>query len=131
MTITPLYASLIAMVFIVLSVRVIRTRLTLQVGLGVGESALLKRRVRAHANCAEYAPIAVLLMLLAELQGAPSWSLHGLGGLLVSGRIIHALGLSREPEPPRLRTIGMLLTFTVLACGVLANLTLLSWARLF
>lgn len=124
MAITPLYAALLAALFVILSLRVILLRRTAGVGLGDGGNAQLLRRQRVHANFAEYAPFTLLLMALAEWQGAPGWSLHLLGLLLTAGRLLHALGVSRTPERYGLRVTAMSLTFAALSLGALANLLL-------
>ncbi|KIN60493.1 Membrane-associated protein in eicosanoid and glutathione metabolism [Sulfitobacter noctilucae] len=107
---TPLYAGLLALIFVVLSWRVILYRRANLISLGdSGDKALLKR-MRAQANCAEYAPVAIILMLLAELSGAPGVAVHTLGIAFVTGRILHAIGFSATPQKIGLRQIGMVLT---------------------
>lgn len=122
MVITAFYASLAALLFVFLSARVIRMRVSERVALGDGGDEMLGRRLRAHGNFAEYAPLALVLMALAESQGASVWILHGLGLLLLAGRSIHAFAVSRSPEPLKLRVLGMGLTFTALIGGALTNL---------
>lgn len=122
--ITPIYASLVALLFVLLSLRVIAVRRRSRVPLGDGGDPILLRRLRAHGNFAEYAPLVIVLMALAELQGAVAIVLHMIGGLLLGGRLVHAFGVSQEPENYRLRVIGMALTFTALIMGALANLGL-------
>jgi uncharacterized protein len=112
--VTPIYAGLLALLFVTLSVRVIRGRVAARVSLGDGGNADLTRRIRVHANCAEYAPFGVLLLAIAELQGAGVLLLHGLGLLLLVGRLAHAIGLSAAPEISALRGGGMALTFAAL-----------------
>lgn len=122
MSITPVYAGLAALLFVFLSARVIGARRTARVGLGDGGNRLLLRRQRAHGNFAEYVPLAIVLMALAELQGTPAPVLHLIGGLLIVGRLVHAYGLSREPEPSLTRVLGMGLTFVALVTAALVNL---------
>ncbi|MGI9383489.1 MAG: MAPEG family protein [Methyloligellaceae bacterium] len=124
MTITPIYAAIAALLFVALSARTIRGRRTAGVALGDGDDRLLQRAIRAHGNFAEYVPFTILLMALAELRDGPVWTVHVIGLTLLAGRMIHALGVSREPEQMRLRTLGMALTFTALITGALANLGL-------
>jgi uncharacterized membrane protein YecN with MAPEG domain len=121
-TVTPVYAALMALLFVLLSLRVIAARRQSSVPLGDGGDPILLRRLRAHGNFAEYAPLAIVLMVLAELQDAPVVALHIIGLLLLGGRLVHAFGVSREPENYRLRVTGMALTFTALIMGALANL---------
>ncbi len=118
--VTPLYAALAAAVLIVLSLRVIGVRRRRQLGIGDGGDDDMARRIRAHGNFAEYTPLALLLILLLELGGAPAWQLHLLGSALILGRIVHAWSLTAHSGNGRL--IGMTLIFFVLAAAALGNL---------
>ena len=129
MSITPLYASFLTLVFVFLSFRVIGLRRAQKIGLGDGGDRDMLRRIRAHGNFAEYCPLALLLMALAELQNQPDWRIHAIGGLLVAGRLAHAYGVSNGLGTPRVA--GMVLTFAALITGALANLGLPSLASLF
>lgn len=122
MTVTPIYAGILALLFVLLSVRVIGGRRSAGVALGDGGDRLLLRRQRVHANFTEYVPIALLLLAMAELQGAPVLLLHGLGIGLFAGRLVHAYGLSQDPEPMALRVTGMAITLTVLIASAVLNL---------
>lgn len=120
--IVPLYASVLALMFVGLSIRVIGARRAEKVVLGVGQSLALERRVRAHANFAEYAPFALLLLSMAELRGARPFTLHALGLVLIAGRAAHAWGISRLQEDYRFRVAGMAATFAVLIGSALSIL---------
>ena len=124
MTITPFYAALVALIYVFLSVRVIKTRRTERVGLGDGDNKILRRAIRAQGNCGEYAPIALLLAAFAEQQGASFWGIHAICLLLLAGRITHAAGFGREPERIALRVAGMRMTIAAIVAGALANLGL-------
>jgi uncharacterized membrane protein YecN with MAPEG domain len=108
--------------FVFLSFRVIGFRRKARIGLGDGGNRSLMRRQRVHGNFAEYAPLVIVLMALAELQGQPIWTIHLIGVCLVAGRLFHAYGVSQEPEMTKLRVAGMVLTFTALISGALSNL---------
>jgi hypothetical protein len=129
MSVTPLYAGILSLLFILLSVRVIAARRSARVALGDGGNRTLLRRQRVHGNFAEYVPLALVLMALAELQAAPSGGVHAVGAGLLAGRLAHAYGVSREPERGPARVLGMALTFAALAAGALLNLALpaLAW----
>ena len=118
--ITPLYAALAAVVLIVLSLRVIGARRSRRVAIGDGADEDLSRRIRAHGNFTEYTPLALVLILLLELGGAPAWQLHLLGAALILGRIVHAWSLTAHSGNGRM--VGMTLTFFVLAAAALGNL---------
>lgn len=127
MPITAFYAGLLAVLFLVLSLRTIAARRAARVEIGAGEDRELLRRMRVHANFAEYAPFALLLMGLAENLAAWPWALHATGAMLLAGRLIHAYALSQEPHILRLRVLGMALTFAAIGAG--AILCLLQSAR--
>lgn len=110
--ITPLYAAPIALLYLVLSARVITYRRANRVSMGDhGDNSLLKR-MRAQANCGEYAPLGLLLMLMVELQNAAPSALHLIGISLLLGRLAHGYGFSASPPIMRLRVSGMVLTLT-------------------
>lgn len=115
MPIVAIYAAIIGLLLVALSVRVIMVRRRAQVAVGDGANPELARAIRAQANLTEYAPLTLLLLLLLELSGTGAAWLHALGAMLVAGRLIHAFGISQPKEDFRLRVTGMTLTFTALA----------------
>lgn len=119
MMITPVYAALLAVLFFALSVRIVSLRRRLRVAVGDGGEPELLRAIRAHGNFAEYVPLTLLLLALAESQGNPPLLLHALGLALLAGRIAHAWGISRTAEELRYRVFGMAATFTALLGAVL------------
>jgi uncharacterized membrane protein YecN with MAPEG domain len=127
MPVTALYAALLALLFMVLSVRVIGFRRVVRIGLGDGGDTALLRRVRVHANFAEYVPFCLVLIGLAESLKAPALILHALGALLLAARLSHAYGVSRQPETFLFRVAGMVGTLTVI--GVAAAVCFYSAAR--
>ena len=122
--IVPAYAAVLALLFLGLSVRVIRARRRQKVALGDGDNPVVRRAMRVQANFAEYAPFCLLLIAFAELGGAPGLVVHGLCLALLAGRLVHAYGVSRTPENLRYRVTGMTLTFATLAGAALMNLGL-------
>ena len=76
LTVTPIYAGLLVMLFFILSARVIQRRISARISVGDGDDKDLRKRMRVQANCAEYAPFGILLLLIVELQGTPVWTLH-------------------------------------------------------
>lgn len=123
--ITSLYAALTALVFLALSWRVIRYRRANVISLGDSGDKNLLKRMRAQANCAEYAPLALILLMLSELNGAPPLAVHTMGAAFVVGRVLHAYGFASTPQKIILRQIGMALTLGMIASaalGILAHL---------
>ena len=118
-TITSFYAGLLALLYLVLCARVIFYRRSHLISLGdKGDKALLKR-MRVQSNCAEYAPIGIILLLLLEAGAAAPWLLNLLGLMLLSGRIAHAAGMSQTPQIMILRQIGMVLTLLMIGLSAL------------
>lgn len=121
-SITPLYAGLIALLFVTLSFRVINLRRSDKISLGDGDRADMAYRIRAQANCAEYAPMGLILLAMAEMQGAPVWVLHLLGLMLLIGRLMHGWALSQTPQNLPIRVFGMMLTLMMITFAAIANI---------
>lgn len=124
--ITSVFASLATLIYIALAFRVIVIRRTKQISLGAGTDPRLETRMRQHGNFSEYAPLTLLLMGMAELQGAPNALLIGLGSALIVSRTVHAfgLGLMSKPIGLKLRTFGMISCFSILIILVITLLSL-------
>jgi hypothetical protein len=125
--VTGLYASLLALLLLALALRVVVLRWRTKTGIGDGGDRGLARAIRAHGNAIEYVPIALVLLLVAELGGASPALLHGCGIGLVAARIVHATGLSRSAGASPERVAGTVGTFTVIA--VLAVVDLAAFVR--
>ena len=111
------YAGLVALLVIGLGARVARLRMRHRVGLGDGGIAELAQAIRAHGNLVEYAPLALLLLLIAELSSAaPPAALHAAGIAILAGRVLHAAGLTRSPNRSTGRFLGSLLTWLAVVC---------------
>lgn len=108
MKILPIYAALLTLLYLALSIRTVRARRRARVAVGDGGNPQLLRAMRVHANFAEYVPLALLLLALLELRSAPAWLLHGLGLLLLLARLAHAYGVSQVKENFRFRVVGVL-----------------------
>lgn len=110
-------ALVLAAMYVTLGVRVARLRVQLRVGIGEGnkpEHRPLKRAIRVHGNFAEWVPLTLLVLLIADLRGADPTLVGGLGAALVVSRIGHAVGLSRSIRSSLGRSGGVALTLCVL-----------------
>lgn len=106
------YAAILAVMFVVLTIRVVKNRYRAKASLGDGGDEGLTRAIRVHGNFAEFVPFCLLLIALAEMNGSPSWSIHALGVVLVAARLCHAIALTTTNFT--LRRIGVMGTFLVL-----------------
>lgn len=107
---TALYAVPLVVLFIALSVSVIRFRRANRVALGTGDHPELLARVRAQANCAEYLPLGLILLILAEGAGAGPM-FHSAAILLLIGRFVHAGHLAIWQTAYALRPVAIIATF--------------------
>lgn len=117
--ITGLYAGLLALLFLYLSARIPPLRRKHRVSLGDGGADELIRAVSAQGNCAEYAPLAILLFALCEANGLPGAVLHGGGLLFLLARFGHAVSILRPSAGLRLRVVSMATTFAVIGLAAL------------
>ncbi|SFS02860.1 MAPEG family protein [Yoonia litorea] len=120
--ITSLSAIFAAALITVLTVQVIRLRRKDGVVLGDNGDRVLAKAIRGHANATEQLPIALILMGLAEVQGAPPALLWLSAAALIAGRTMHATYFGIHGMHWKLRFYGMWLTF---AAQVLLILSLL------
>lgn len=113
MFVTPLYAGLLALWFVLLSVRVMNLR---RRGPPFGDdgNAGTIRIVRAQANFAEYVPLALLLLGFLEVTRHSIYLLHALGFALLVARLLHGFALSFGWQVRAWRFVGATLTIIVL-----------------
>ena len=122
MHITLIYGGLLGLLFLLLSFWVVKRRAQFKVMIGEGEAPEMLSAIRAHGNFAEYVPLTLLLMALCELAGVGALWLHLGGGLLLAGRILHAIGIQIPKAPNKPRPFGTLLSW--LALGLFSVLAL-------
>ena len=122
--ITAVYASLLAILYVVLSYRVAQRRIRFQVGLGTGQNTELERAIRIHGNFAEYVPLAVLLLAFFETGGGAAWAVQGAGAGLLVARALHALGLTQTSGRSTGRFSGVVATWLILVGLAIGNLVL-------
>lgn len=119
--VTAIFAAVIGILLIVLSVMVSRFRLKFKKSLGVNDDRDFHAVVRAHANLTEYAPIGLIMLAIAELNGVPATLIYWTGMGFVVGRLLHAFGMINGHGGPHVaRLVGSLLSW--LAIVVLAGL---------
>ena len=122
--ITLLFASLHVLLMLALLVPISRHRHAHRIGLGDGGDKVLARKIRVHGNFVEHAPFALLVLALLELCGLPEVATWTFGGVLLLGRILHAVGMSRSGGYSIGRFWGTALTWLAFLLMALAGLWL-------
>ena len=120
--IVPTYASILVLIFVVLSVRVVQMRASAKIGIGTGNNPAMERRIRVHGNFSEYVPLALLLLTFMEMMQLSRYLIHVLCIVLIIARIVHAVGVTPVKENFPMRVGSVLATFAVLAIAALALL---------
>ncbi len=93
---TAIYAALLGIIGLTLVALVGRNRLRAEVSLYDGGDKQLGVAIRRHANFTEHVPLALTLLLIIELNGAPRALIHILGVALVIARMLHPFGLKYQ-----------------------------------
>lgn len=114
LTVTPVYLAAAVALYSFIAFTVIGNRRGRRITIGDGGQADFTRIIRGHANFAEYAPLALLSIGVAELSGVPHMVLHACGIVLLIGRVLHAYCFLYTPVGMKLRIAGMMLTFFAL-----------------
>ena len=112
MHISLLSAAVAAAIAFWLAMRCGKTRGAEKISMGDGGNDKLLRRMRAQANFTEYAPFALVLIVVLEMagQGGTALALSALAFMI--GRVFHALGMDDDASKGRM--IGMILTMPIL-----------------
>jgi uncharacterized protein len=111
--ITLTIAGAAAILHVWLSLRVSSLRRPLKIGVGDGGNEVLLRRMRAHANFAENAPLFLVLLAVVELAVSGNMLLWTAGILFILARLAHAFGMDRPGANP-LRVGGIAISWLAL-----------------
>ena len=116
-----LYVGINALLLLMLTLHVARTRRSLEIYFGDGGSAEMQRAMRMQLSAAESIPTALVLLLVLAGLGSPLWGLHAYGAAFTLGRMLHAAYFMSQGAPVWLRDIGAFATtFAVCAGAIVA-----------
>ncbi len=123
--ITLTTASILGLMLVWLSIRVINARVKGDALIGdAGDTALLFN-IRTHANFTEYSPLFIVILGLLEFHGGNQTAVAVLAIVFVIARILHVFGMG-ETANLKFRQVGMVGTFICLvaasAYGLYLNL---------
>jgi uncharacterized protein len=103
---TALCAALLGLLGAALTINVIVNRVRTKVDTGDGGIAALAQAIRAQGNFVEQAPLALMVIGLAEAAGARAGVVWAIAGLLVASRLASAVALNRSLGQSPLRQFG-------------------------
>lgn len=106
LTVTPTYAAAIACLMAVLSTWTGAMRGKTGIALGDGGDSGLALTIRRFGNLSEYAAMALLLLLVMELNGVGERYLHAYGIALLTLRLIHPIILFDNMDAPIWKKAG-------------------------
>jgi uncharacterized membrane protein YecN with MAPEG domain len=121
-SITALYAAILAILVTALAINVTVHRVKLRVPIGDGDNPQMLRMIRLHGNAAEYVPLALVLMLIYEINGGLHVALHIAGIALLAGRLLHIWGMWSTSRTTFGRASGQSLTWLTIAALAVLNL---------
>jgi uncharacterized membrane protein YecN with MAPEG domain len=107
-TLTAAGAAALINLWLAIRVGQVRTREKVMIGDGGNENVI--RRMRAHANFAEFTPFILILIAAIELVSGTSTWLWAVSSLFLAGRLLHAFGMDGFMPGRMIGTISTMLT---------------------
>lgn len=122
--ITSLYIGILGLLYFVISISVIRGRLSNKVALGSGGKDEILHLTSAHSNFASYSPLFLILIFLIETQKFYPIIIHILCLIFVFGRILHFYSMKEKIQKLNLRRPSMMMTFNPIIVASVINIYL-------
>jgi len=114
-----LYTGLLGLMWIWLANNVGRKRIREKVFMGDEGNIHVIRAMRGHANFVEAVPLALVILIIAALIGAPTLVIHIAGAAFCIGRFLHAYHFVQDDALGWQRIVGTILTALVIVLGSL------------
>lgn len=123
MTVSMITASLLGILLLFLSGYVVAGRVKFKIDMGDGGNEQMRQRIRTQANFVEYVPLALILIILVEVDKiGPGWLPTAMAATLIVARLWHAQGLLSNPGESAGRFMGTNLTGLVILVGAVATM---------
>ena len=106
--ITSILTGIFCILIVVLSLQVSLRRREKNVSVGDAGDRMLQRRIRAHGNFIENAPLMVLAVAFLEYNAGARWLVAVIALAFLISRVLHAIGILYM-EKPTLRAIAMVM----------------------
>lgn len=125
--ITALSAAILSGLCVMLSLKVVGIRRREKISVGDNGNEELLRAIRAQANLLEYAPLAIILIACAELNGVHRLLVGLLALAFIAGRILHPVGMRDDKGGMSARVLGMQLTLISMLALIATNVLWVVW----
>lgn len=122
--ITSFVAVLLSLLMVGMAIRIGMMRRANKIGAGDGKNKGLAKLIAAHSNAVDNIPLGIILLALAEIQGANASLLATCGIIFVSARGMSAFGLKQHAGHSPGRFYGIILTWLSLVSLAVINLFL-------
>ena len=123
MPVTPLFAAILAIIYVWLFFGVIKHRFSKQISLGSADDKSLEKAIRIQGDFYEHVPISLILIWFLEIITYSSSLTFILGCVLILARFAHIISLNDIATKMIFRQIGVLGTFAV----ILVSSVVLIW----
>ena len=117
--IVGIYAGLLALMQIWLTLRIVKVRRANRISLGDHGNSDIIKASRIHGNFIETVPLGLLLILILEMGLVHHYILHAMGVALIVARVLHFQGLNAENSIGKGRVLGMQILIGVYLVGAL------------
>ena len=104
--ITALYGAILTLMYLGLTFYVIKSRVAADQSILHGDDMQLATKIRRHGNFAEFVPMALIVMALAEMGGGNPVALNAAGIILVVARAVQPFGMDPVKANKPARIIG-------------------------
>jgi uncharacterized membrane protein YecN with MAPEG domain len=124
--VTAFYAAVLALIYMALSGWVIAGRFSHGILHGAGDSDDMLRRMRTHANFAEYVPLILILLGLYEASGGSAARVRIMLIVLVVARLMHPVGMvapANSVQQYAFRATSVIVTLALMAMAAVLVLT--------
>lgn len=123
--ITAITAAIFSVLMVLLSAQTSLSRAHMKTGHGDAGDETLRRRIRAHGNFAEYAPMALILLGLVEALGVSRVAVLALAIAFCVARVLHAVGMLYTSKAT-LKAVAMLIQHAAFICAAILLVTRVS-----
>ncbi|MCX8956238.1 MAPEG family protein [Erwinia psidii] len=123
--VSGLYVVIGALFLIAFTLQVVRLRRQYRVAHGDGGFYELQIAIRIHGNAVETIPVALLLLVMMEMNGVEIWALHLVALFFFLGRCLHCYGM--RTSTLLWRKNGMVITLLSMLVMIIVNLVFMPW----